>query len=98
MICSSSWLSREKVKTTSRQSPAAKGKSSRRKSIPRQGISWNDISQLSLRARPKLQGVESCTLKNGKIEITLAAASYNDMHAALTRRFDETLFTFVKDG
>ena len=55
-------------------------------------------TELETNVLPKLQGVESCALKNGKIEITLAAASYNDMHAALTRRFDETLFTFVKDG
>lgn len=55
-------------------------------------------TELETNVFPKLEGVQSCELIDGKLKITLAPASYNDTHAALTRRFDESLFTFETGG
>lgn len=55
-------------------------------------------TELEANVFPKLTGVQGCALVGGKLKITLAPASYNDTHAALTRRFDESLFTFETGG
>ena len=44
---------------------------------------------------PKLGSIESCTVKDGKLEITIPRANYNELRNGVLRHYDGTLFTFV---
>ncbi|MGI5977873.1 MAG: hypothetical protein ACOX66_00035 [Oscillospiraceae bacterium] len=52
-------------------------------------------TELEANVFPKLGGVERCEVKDGKLEVTIPRANYNDLRAALLHVYDESLFTFV---
>ncbi len=52
-------------------------------------------TELETNVFPQLGGAERCELKNGKLEITVPRANYNDLRAAVLHYYDESLFTFV---
>ena len=52
-------------------------------------------TELETNVFPKLEGEESCTVKNGKLIIVTDGENLQSCRSALTRYYDESLFEFA---
>lgn len=54
-------------------------------------------SELETNVFPKLTGEESCTVKNGKLEIVIDSESFKTCRSAILRYYDDSLFEFIEN-
>ena len=54
-------------------------------------------TELETNVFTKLTGVESCTVKDGKLEIVIDSATFKESRSTLLKHFDGGLFTFASD-
>ncbi|MFB0919910.1 MAG: hypothetical protein QMB62_03365 [Oscillospiraceae bacterium] len=54
--------------------------------------------ELEANVFPKLTGVESCTISEGRLEVVIDSATFKDCRSALLKHFDESLFELVSNS
>jgi len=52
-------------------------------------------TELETNVFPKINGIEDCTLSNGKLEITIDNGSYTKSRSAILKFYDKSLFEFI---
>ncbi len=55
-------------------------------------------TELETNVFPKLIGVESCTVSEGRLEIVIDSATFKDCRYALLKHFDKSLFELVSNS
>ena len=55
-------------------------------------------TELEANVFPKLTGVESCTISEGRLEIVIDSATFKDCRSALLKHFDKSLFELVSNS
>ncbi len=53
-------------------------------------------AELEANVFPKLAGDESCTVKDGKLEIVTGGENFNTCRSAILKHFDAELFEFIR--
>ena len=54
-------------------------------------------AELEANVLPKLEGEESCTVKDGKLVLVINSADFKTSRSAILRYYDDSLFEFVSN-